>query len=149
MRIEDLDTLRGREDQIFGFDVAVHDVLVVRGAEPVGTLQGQFVKLLQADRIPQAPAQRAAFDVLHHQQDFALVLKHVINGGDVRVIQRGGALRFLQKAAAVPFVELELRGHPLDGYAPPKDRVFGNVNLAHPTRTQAALNQEAADGLTG
>src|ERR1035438_675147 len=88
----------------------------------VGTLQSNLEKLLEGDGIPQALAECSALDVLHDEEDLAPMLDDVVDGGDVRVVERRGSLGLFQEPAAIGFRELKLRGHALDGHAAAEDR---------------------------
>ena len=144
--IEDLHPVRGREHNVFRLDVAVDNPLLMSRVQTLGTLDSNGQELGETARLRlDAPPQSSAFDVLHHEKDFALVFEHVINRGNVRMVQRRGALGFLQKSLSV-LVILELRGHPLDGYDSLQGRVLRAEHLSHAAGTKPIFYAETSDG---
>src|SRR5207253_7058471 len=66
----------------------------------------------------------------------ALRLPDLVNGDDVRMIERRGGLGFLDKAAHAIFVLCELGGQEFECDFTVEPVVFGEVNFAHPARAQ-------------
>lgn len=79
---------------------------------------------------PSSPAQRHAFDVLHHQEQVALLFENVMDSGDPRMVERGSPLGFTKESAPVPAIGPQMRS---DASARPclQSGVFGVIDLSH------------------
>jgi hypothetical protein len=93
----------------------------------------------------EAMAEGLAFDVLHHDPEFAGVLDDVVDGAHVRVIEGGGALGFLEQAFAVSVSGVGVRGHALDGDMALQRGVFRAVDLSHAASAETLGDGEASD----
>jgi hypothetical protein len=102
--IENLDLVRGRDHDVFGFEIAVDDAALVRSHQCFNALHGNIEKLLQRNGLAQSLPQVLAFDILHDQKNFILLFHHVVDSGDVGASQSGRLLRFFEEALAIGFV---------------------------------------------
>jgi hypothetical protein len=88
------------QHDVFGLDVAVQDALLVGGGEGLTPLDGSFQKLARPQRLFQTLAERAAFDVFHHQQQFTFFLQDVVDASNMGMVERGGPLAGLPGGSA-------------------------------------------------
>src|SRR6185503_6070569 len=79
-----------------------------------------------------AVRQRLALEQLHDQ----IVVADVVEGADVRMVQRRDRLRLALEARAQIGSMCELRRQDLDGDAAIEPGVAGAVDLAHPARAE-------------
>ena len=109
--VEDLHAPVVGDEQVLGLQVAMDDALVVRGREAVGDLHGVVDGLAHRQRARAEPiAQRLALEQLRDDVRRAVLLADVVDGEDVRMIERGGRLRLLLEAAEAIGVRGEGRG---------------------------------------
>ena len=94
-------------------------------------------------------AKRFALDELRDQEPRAVVIADLVNGQDVRMIERRRGARFVQETAQPLGVAAELRPQHFERDRPAQRRIGGLVDLAHPAAAQQALNLIAADGAAG
>ena len=92
--------LAPREQDVLRLDVAVHDAVLVRVRERVRDLPGEPQGLVDGERLlaPEQRAQRVPLHVRHHAVDVAGRLPRVVEGEDVRVLQRGRDADLAQEA---------------------------------------------------
>ena len=74
---------------------------------------------------------RLSFYVLHDDEVDAIALADVIDGCDVRMIQRGRGLRFALEAKHAVRVQRQITGQNLQGDSSIQSRVSCKVDLAH------------------
>ena len=98
-------------------------------------------------------AQTLAVDELHHYGLAAVVLEHVVDGDDVRVIQPGDGDRFAPEPFGDHGIGGEVRLQPLDGDPAVELDVGGDPHLGHPTVTDPPFEvvplREQLDGRVG
>ncbi len=142
--VEDLEQASPRDHQVGGLDVAVDDSAAVRIAQPVGELVEQLQLAQHRERlaVPDERGQRGALDVLHRDEELAVVLVHVVHRHDVRMLQSPGRTGFADEAPAkVVIVDLQ----ELEGDVPVDHRVAGQVEQPHAALPQEAEHVVAAD----
>src|ERR1700674_4590737 len=100
-------------------------MLVVRRPKALSTLNGYVEKLFKGNRFGEAVSQSDTLDILHHQKNFAVVLQHVVNRGNVGMIERGRTLRLLEEVLEIAGIGMQLRRHALDSDAPFQSCIFG------------------------
>ena len=113
------------------------DALPVRLVEGVRNLDSDLQRLIERQRpLLQPLGQRVALEILHDQEVGALVLAHVVQRANVRVIQAGDGLRL----ALEPLLEVgvcgDMRGEDFDGDGAVQAGVAGFVHLAHAARAE-------------
>ena len=70
-------------------------------------VDGDAKEFLDGERLGQTAAQCLAFHVLHHNEEFILYLDHIVDGGDMRIIQARGAFCFFPKVPAGVLVSVQ------------------------------------------
>ena len=89
--------------------------------------------------------ERVARDVLHHQEERAVVLAYLEDLADVRMIDGSHRHRFAAQALARGGVGGRLRRQQLDCDLTIEGRVVGTVDLAHAARSDRRENLVAAE----
>jgi len=109
------------------------DSFVVGSLESSGDLHPQFKHLLDRQRLAiHVLLERLAFEQLHDEELLPLVFSHVVNGADVRIVQRGcGVCLALEALLRTGFCG-ETRRQNLDSDVSFETRVSGTVNLPIP-----------------
>jgi hypothetical protein len=124
---------------VCGLQIAVNDSFLVRGFESVGNLPGDRESIIERDRTgPDAILKRRSLDELEHQSLRALQLLEPVNGGDVRMIQRGKRPCFAFEAGNTIRTRREGGRQNLDGDVTPETRITCPVDLAHPAAAKLA-----------
>src|SRR5580704_11777973 len=93
--VENLGVAAFGDENVSGFDVAVHYAFGVRGVERVGDLDGQRkyqpgFHRLSADAV----LQRQAIQELHHDERLAFMLSNLVDRADVGMVQGRSRTRF-------------------------------------------------------
>ena len=104
------------------------------------------------DRQPslrQAGGHRLAFEVLDHQVIDTLLLAHVIEGADVRVIERGDAPRLTLESIPGLRCDADLCRQDLDCHRAIEARVARLVDFAHAARSNRGQNLVGAEAGAG
>ena len=104
------------------------DAFVVRGLQGFGDLPSDGQRLFHRKR----PFQRFAFHQFHDNG----VAFETINGGDIRMVQRGQCLRFALKPRQVVGVIGQRGRQDFDGHVAVELGVARAVDLAHPASAQ-------------
>ena len=127
------------------------EIYVLGGVQAFESLRGDAKKIFCPQRFVSlhGSPQRRAFDVLHDEEQFAVLFDDVVNSGHVRMIERGGLLGFAQKAAVVALILLESRRHSLDSDDPLKLGVLRLIYLAHAAGAEQLQNGKSAGDGTG
>lgn len=125
--VEHLGPTIARDEDVRRLDVTVHDAPHVRGLERIGNLDGEIEDLRELERlpVPQPVAQGLAFEQLHGQQRLAIGVIDLVDGADVRVVQRRGGARLALEALEREVVARELRRQELERDVAPQLRVVG------------------------
>jgi len=109
------------------------DPLFVRSFERFRDLLRDRKCLVQRNRPARdAIRERLAFDELHHERGRATAVFNVIDGGDVRVIERGKHLRFAREPRKAIRIAGQRRRQNLDGDIAAKFRITRAIHLSHP-----------------
>ena len=137
--VEDLDAAVARDEEVVRLQIAMHDLLVVRGGQADGDLDADLDRLARRGRSSLEPLpQRLALEQLRHGIGRSLVHADVMNGEDVRVRERRDRLGFALEAGAAIRVLRNQRRKDLDGDVAIETGVAGAIHLAHPAFTERA-----------
>ena len=93
--------------------------------------------------------QVVAFDQLHHERADAIRFFETVDGGDVRMIQRGEQLRFALKRASRSGSLRERVGQNLERDVALQSRVAGAIHLAHAARAERRNDFVRAESSAG
>ena len=133
------------DDDVGGFQIAMHDARAVRGRQPVGDLDGITERLIQPDAFAaDQPVQRLAGHVLHRDEIHRLPVHlpgvDIENGDDVAIAQGRRGFRFLRKTRPAVGV-CDGRGRQnFHGHGAVQMGVQGAIDNAHPSRAQLGLD---------
>ena len=93
--VEHLHRAVGADLDVRRLQIAVDDALLVRGFERLGDLLRDGQRLVERDRAARDALRRVvALDEFHHERGHAAAFFEAVDGGDVRMIQRGEDFRF-------------------------------------------------------
>ena len=135
---------RLREHDVAGLQIPMNDPSPVRLVQPVRDLNPILQGLLELQRSFLEPfGQRVALDVLHHDEVDTVLLTHIVEGADVRVVQLRDRLGFAIEAGFALGAFGEVLGEDFDRHRPVEARVLGFVDLAH------APGSDGRDDLVG
>ncbi len=110
----------------------MNDALLVCGFERLGNLPGDRERLIDGRRaLRDAIRQRLALDQLHDQGANAIGRLESVNGGDVRMVQRGKCPGFALESREPLRVLREGVGQHLDGDLPAEGGVGRAPDLSH------------------
>jgi hypothetical protein len=130
--VEDLDLSAGRELDVGGREVAVDDALAVGLLEGRGDLLGDLEGLVDGDRTPrEALLEVFTHDELEGEEGLSVRFFQTVDGGDVRVVERGEEVRLALETGEALGVLSDLGREDLDGHVTVKVGVGGAVDLAH------------------
>jgi len=109
----------------------MHDIRMMRSGEGIRDSDKRIDDFTRLALLPASPVpERAATDKLGHQILPTLKLARVVNGNDMRMIQRRGQLGFTLEPAPAGEIRGTLR-EKLDRDFAAEPRVQSTVNLAH------------------
>ncbi len=130
---------------VFRLHIAMHDAFLVRGGNPCRGLRSDVQQRVQREgAVVHRLAERLAFDQLARDVIHAVGLADVIDGDDIRMIQREHRARFLQKARHVLGIANVARSQGLQRDAAPHP-VYRAIDLAHAAGAKRSLDRVRAD----
>ncbi len=110
----------------------MNDSSTMGSLQRTGDLSSQLEHLLYRQRLAiHVLLERLAFEQLHDEELLPLVFSHVVNGADVRIVQRGCGVCFALEALLRIGISGETRRQNLDRDVSIETRVSGTVNFAH------------------
>ena len=131
--VEDLQLSIWCDLQVGRLEIAVDDVLFVRGFEALSELAREIECLVEIDGPPlQSFGEVLACDEFHHEEDFSFGFLQAVQGCDVCVIQRGEQACLAAESREAFRVLRELRRDHLDRDLAVEASVPCPVDLAHP-----------------
>ena len=134
-----------RHENVGRLDVPVDDAARVGRLEGVGDLGSEVEKGVQGQRSgAEAIAQGLAVEQLHRDEGPALMLVHVVDRADVRMLEGGGSAGFALQALESLSVLGELIRQELQGDAAAELEVLGLVDDAHAPASE--LREDAIVG---
>ena len=126
----------GNED-VCRFDVAVNDSLGVSRVEGIGDFDAEIKDGLAIQRAPgNTMLESDALQVLHRDEDLAVLLTDVVHSADVGMIQGGRGLGFALETRQGLGVVGHIVGQELQGHKPLETGVFSLEDHSHPTTTE-------------
>ena len=146
--VENLDPAVRRDEQVFGFDVPMHDAVFVAGRETTGDLDGIVSGLAGRQRPPAHPfPERLAFEEFGDDVRPRALDADVMHGQDVRMIQAAGGSRFLLEPAAPIRIRRERRREDFECDVALQLMIAGPVHFTHAPGAERAENLEAAKAI--
>ena len=128
----------GADFDVRGFQIPVHDAILVCGIDRLGDLPGDLHCVIRGNRRLSDPLfEGQTFDELEHQRPYAAALLEAVDVPDVRVIHRGERHRLALKTPETIGIGRELLGQDLDGDVAIELRVAGAIDLAHPAGAES------------
>ena len=111
--VEHLDQPAGRQHHVGRLQIAMDDAFLVRSFERDGNLCRDRQRLVHRDRATRkALGEIVTFDEFHHQGGHAPALLEPVDGGNVRMVQRGEDFSFALKTSE-PIVVSPERGRKI------------------------------------
>ena len=109
----------------------------MRGVERVGDLDGESEKFVEFHgAIADGVLERGPFEILHHDVRMAAAGPDLMNGADIRVIQRGCGARLAAEAFERPRVGRHVVRQELERDPAAELAVLSFVDDAHPAAAQ-------------
>ena len=113
--IDHFDVAVAPEHHVVRLEIAMHDALLVRRMESQRDLDGDVERFTDRQRTAaDVLAQRRAVDKFHRDERRAVTLADVVDGQNMRVIERRGGSRFVREAAQTIGILINVTQH-LDG----------------------------------
>ena len=129
-------------------DVTVNNSAGVGGVEGVGDLNPQFEQLLELEWTAlDLVLKGCAFQILHGDESFAVLLADVVDGANIGMVQGGSRLRLTLETAEGLRIFGDVFRKELQGHEAVQPRVFGFVDHAHSAATQAFNDAVVGNGL--
>ena len=146
--VEDLGVSALGDENVGGLDVAMDDVLAVRGVERVGDFDGQAEQDVHFERTSgDAVLEGQAVEVLHGDEGLSIFFADVVNGADVGMVQGGGGFGFAAETLERLAVLGDVFREEFQGDEAIEAGVFGLVDDAHAAAAQLFNNAVVRDGL--
>ncbi len=148
--VEDLREAVLVHHDVFGLQVPMDDPDLVGLGEALGDLRRDREEAAQRQR-PRGEelAQRLSLDQLHRDEERAVRLADVVDGQDVRVIQRGGRAGLLLEARAGLAIAGDVGGKDLDGDLPAEPGVASEVDLPHSSGAERGADLVGTEPASG
>src|SRR6185295_17961431 len=146
--VEELRLAVGGDDDVGGLDVAVDDPPLVGAGEAGGDLPGDLDGLAEGERTAlDAVAQRLALVERHGDEQRAVLgLADLVDGAEVRMVERRGGLGLADEAPLLLLGSAALRGEELQGDEPVEPQVARLVHDAHAPAAEALEDLVVRDG---
>ena len=148
--IEDLGRAVGRDEDVLGLDVAMHQARAVGGAEATRDVEEPGDLLGQGRRgVADEGAQRGALDELHGDERRAVGFPDVVDGHDVRVGEGGGGARLphhARRGLGVGHRVVARLAEELHGDATPQPRVVRPEDATHAALADHGFEAVTVDG---
>jgi hypothetical protein len=84
--------------------------------------------------------ERQTLDVLHHDVGATVLLAQIVNGGNVRMVQRGSQTRLAQQAGPREFIIAKCIREYFNRYRAFQAQVAAAINHARAAFAQASIN---------
>ena len=151
-KVQELRPRLGQHD-VAGLQIPMHDPLPVRLVQRIRNVDGDSQRLIQRQRALLQPlGQRLPVEILHDQEVDPVLVADVMEGADVRVVQRRDGFGFSLESLLEIRISRNVLGQHLDGDGAVQAGVAGLVDLTHPARADLggdAVGTERGAGLEG
>jgi hypothetical protein len=138
------------DENIRRFDVAVDDTLFVCCVERVSHLYAQLQQQIHRQRLaPDTMFERLPFEMLHHDEEPAVLLPDLMNRADVRVIQRRRGACLSLKSLQRIGIARQFLGQKLQGDVAAEARVLSFVDDSHSAATESLDDFVVGNDLAG
>ena len=146
-KIQNLRLAASRHENVCWLDVAMHDPLRVGRVQRIGDFRRQLKHLFERQRLSaEQMLQRLSFQQFHGDEVLAVRFVDLVNGADVRVIERGGGKGFPLESFSGRGIILHFRGQKFQRDMAAQLEVFGFVDHTHPAAAELRQNAVMRDG---
>ncbi len=142
--------VRADDQDVAGLDVAMDQASGVSGVQrPSDAIDHRQRVVERQRRLIDESSEIRAGDVPHRDEQVAVVLARVVDGEDVRFVERGRELGFAHESVPEPLVVGELGGEHLEGDLPLESLVLGEVHDPHAPPPEGAIDAVASELASG
>ena len=147
-KIKDLGLASLGDHDVRGFYVAVDDASSVGRVQGIGDFNCEPQQRIQIERTAgDLVGQESAVNILHDDEGATVLLTDVVDGADVRMIQRGCRLRLTLETAQSLRVSGNLLGQEFQSDETMEPGVFGLIDHTHAAAAQLFNDAVVRDGL--
>src|SRR5712692_4247988 len=147
--VENFDLAALSDKDVRRLDVAVNDALRMGGVQSVGDLDAPIEHEFGGQRLAgDTVVQRCAFEEFHDEEGLAVAFANVVNGADVRMIQRGSRAGFALQTLERARIAGQFRRQEFEGYVTAEPGIFGLVDNTHPTFSQLLNHTVMGNGIS-
>ena len=136
--VEQLHVAVGAHHDVLRLDVAMHDAGGVRGGERLGELRADAAPPSRSAGAADQRVERLALDELRREEPAVVELADLVDGDDVRVVERRSGARFLLEPANGVGLPGESVRSSFSATLRPSLRVVREVDLAHAAAPEQA-----------
>ena len=139
----------GADHQVGALDIAMNNALAVGRLEPLRGLAGDVERFVELQRaFLEFLLDGSAFEEGHRQEGLSVDLVDLVDGADIRVIERRGGLGFAEKTLAMLGVFDDVGAKKLQRDRAPELQVLGLVDDAHSAFTELFGDAVMRNGFT-
>jgi hypothetical protein len=146
-KVHDLHDAVLADHDVLGLDVAVDDAVLVGRGQTVRRLRADFQHLLLGEGRALI-AQRLPVHMLHDDEELAVMLLDVVDGANVRMVERRRRACLLQKARPCIRLCRHLRREKFQRDFAIEFGIDGEIHLAHAARAEVLKDLVMCNGLT-
>ena len=95
--------------------------------------------------LPDPLGKALAVDVLHDDEDAAVLFADFVNGADIGMVERGGGLGLVDQPLPGLIIAVPPLGQHLDGHFAPECAVFREKDLSHAAGAELPKDSVMAD----
>ena len=135
------------DEDVGRLDVPMDESLLVSGVEGLRDLREEVdgPLRLECPVLGDDLREIGAFDVAHREEENAVLLSGLVDGDDVRMVERGRDPRLAQEALAEALVLGELGRDHLERDLAPEPCLLGTVDRTHPPAADERFDPVAGD----
>ena len=147
--VQELGCASFRHEDVGRLDVAMDDAGPVGGVERVGDVGGDGEQVGDWQRTGAQPIlQRLAFEPLHGDERRSGVLADLVDGADMRMVERRSRPRFAPKSFDRGRVGRHRRGQKLERDLASEPQILGQIDDTHPATAEQRLDSVVVDRVT-